>query len=540
MKEVKPSLCRIKRDKIWPGRSAVMATGGMVATSQPLAALAGVQIMMAGGNATDAAVAAAAVLNVVEPMSTGIGGDAFAIVYDAETKKLRGLNASGRSPYKMDLDSVRKMGLTEMPVTGILSVTVPGTIDGWEEILKESGTMSLGDVLQPAILYAEEGFAVTEVIADGWVDGLAKLETYPATAANYLIDARPPRVGEVFRQPGLALTLKSIAQKGGEEFYRGEIARKIVQFSDEHDGFFTLKDFEDHSSTWVETVKTDYRGYEIHELPPNGQGIAALIALNIAEGFNLTTMEHNSVEYLHTLIEAKKLAFADRDKYVADPEFGEIPLAELLSKDYARDRAKCIKEVAAEGFEAGIFPRDGDTVYLTAADKDGNVVSFINSLFNGFGSGMVVPGTGIMLQNRGALFSLDENHLNRLEPHKRPLHTIIPAMILKDGKPLISFGVMGGHMQPQGHLQFVANIVDFGMNVQEAIEASRFCHFSGREVGLEGGIPDEVREGLREKGHILLEDLGPFGGGQAIMLDPESGVLIGGSDYRKDGCALGY
>ena len=540
MREGESSLCRIKRDKIWPGRSAVMATGGMVATSQPLAALAGVRIMMAGGNATDAAVATAAVLNVVEPMSTGIGGDAFAIVYDAKTKKLRGLNASGRSPYKMDLDSVRKMDLTEMPVTGILSVTVPGTIDGWEEILRECGTMSLGDVLQPAIRYAEEGFPVTEVIRDGWVEGLEKLESHPSAAANYLIEGKPPRVGELFCQPDLAVTLRSIAKKGREEFYRGEIARKIVKFSEEHEGFFSLKDFEDHSSTWVDTIKTDYRGYEVHELPPNGQGIAALIALNIVEGLDLAAMEHNSVEYLHTLIETKKLAFADRDKYVADPEFGEIPIDELLSKEYAKERAKCIKENASEGFEAGIFPRDGDTVYLTAADKDGNVVSFINSLFNGFGSGMVVPGTGIMLQNRGALFSLDENHLNRLEPHKRPLHTIIPAMILKDGKPLIGFGVMGGHMQPQGHLQFVANLVDFGMNVQEALEASRYCHFSGREVGLEGGIPDQVREGLRERGHIVLENLGAYGGGQAIMLDPESGVLTGGSDYRKDGCAIGY
>ncbi|MGQ9630376.1 MAG: gamma-glutamyltransferase [bacterium] len=533
-------ICRTKRGTIWPGRSVVMSTNGMVATSQPLAALAGVQIMMSGGNAADAAVAAAALLNVVEPMSTGLGGDAFAIAYDVRKGELRGLNASGRSPYKISLEAVREMGFKQMPTLGMLPVTVPGTLDGWVELLRECGTKSLEDVLQPAIRYAEEGFPATEVIGREWEAGLPKLRGHPTTAANYLVEGRPPRVGEVFRQPNLAKTFKLIAQKGRDAFYGGEIARKIVDFSEENGGFLALKDFEDHTSTWVEPIKTDYRGYEIYELPPNCQGIAALIALNIVEQFDLAGMEHNSPEYLHILIEAKKLAFADRDRYVADPEFARIPVEELLSKDYARERAKSIGERASECFEAGAFPRSGDTVYLTAVDGEGNAVSFINSLFEGFGSGMVVPGTGIALQNRGALFSLDPNHPNRLEPHKRPLHTIIPAMIFKGGKPLVSFGVMGGHMQPQGHLQFVANLVDFGMNVQEAIEAPRFCHFSGREVGLEGGIPEGVRKGLRDRGHIVLEDLGPYGGGQAIMIDPETGVLMGGSDYRKDGCAIGY
>lgn len=520
-------------------RSAVLATNGMVATSQPLAAQAGLKILQQGGNAVDAAVGTAAMLNVVEPMSTGIGGDMFAIVYMAKTQELAGLNGSGRSAYTASIDFFAKQGMNTIPTTGVYSISVPGAVDGWETLLKKYGTMSFAQVLQPAIDHATKGFPVSEIIAADWERSVPKLEAHPDTARTYLRDGRAPKVGEIFTQQNLANTLKKIAVGGSDVFYRGDIAQEVVSSLHELGGQLTTKDFADHHSTWVKPVSTTYRGVKLFELPPNGQGIAALEMLNILEGFDLKSLGHNSAEYLHLLVEAKKLAFADRDAYYADPDKVMVPVDRLISKEYAEQQCKRINlEKAAPSFGPGLTER-GDTIYLTVVDKDRNCVSFINSLFHSFGSGIVAGNTGICLQNRGCLFSLDRKHPNRLEPHKRPFHTIIPAIAFKHEQPWLVFGVMGGDMQPQGHVQVLLNIVDFGMNVQLAGEAARFRHLH-EGLALESEITVDVRKQLAEKGHQIVEALGEFGGYQAIMIDPDTRVLMGGSDPRKDGCVVGW
>jgi gamma-glutamyltranspeptidase/glutathione hydrolase len=520
-------------------RSAVLATHGMVATSQPLAAQAGLRILQQGGNAIDAAVAAAAMLNVVEPMSTGVGGDMFAIVYMAKTRELAGLNGSGRSGYAASIEFFAKQGIEAIPITGVHSISVPGAVDGWETLLKKYGTMSMAQILQPAIEHAAKGFPVSEIIAADWGHSVAKLKAHPDTARTYLKEGRAPKVGEIFIQSNLASTLQKIASGGSDAFYRGDIAREIVSSLQKLGGQLTMKDFADHRTTWVKPVSTTYRSVELFELPPNCQGIAALEMLNVLEGFDLKSLGHNSAEYLHLLVEAKKLAFADRDAYYADPDKVAVPVEKLISKEYGELQRKRIDaKRAARSFEPGLTEQ-GDTIYLTVVDKDRNCVSFINSLFHSFGSGIVAGNTGICLQNRGCLFSLDPKHANRLEPHKRPFHTIIPALAFKNDKPWLVFGVMGGDMQPQGHVQVLLNMVDFGMNVQLAGEVPRFRHLHDG-LALESEIGQEVRKSLTEKGHQIVQAVGEFGGYQAIMIDPETGVLMGGSDPRKDGCVVGW
>ena len=528
---------KIKKTK----RSMVIGKRGVVATSQSLAALAGLDILKTGGNAVDAAVATAAVLNVVEPMSTGIGGDAFIMIYLAEEKKLLALNASGRAPYNLNRDIILEKGHKRMPGSGILTVTVPGAFDGWCEILEKYGTLSLKKVLEPAIYYAENGFPVTEIIQRSWKDYENKLSGHPDIKKTYLINGRVPEVGEIFVQKNFARTLKVLAEGGREAFYRGEIAKKIVNFSNENGGYFTIKDFADHTSTWVEPIAVDYKGYTLYECPPNGQGIAALEMLNILENVNLKSFGHNSAQYLHYLIEAKKLAYADLRKWVGDPEFNDLPVKEMTSKSYAKKQFKRIDlNKAKQQVDSGI-PDNGDTIYLTVMDEDNNAVSFINSIYDEFGSGLVAGETGICLQSRGALFSLQKGHVNMLEPHKRPFHTIIPAMVFKDGEFFMTFGVMGGSMQPQGHVQVLLNIVEFGMNIQEAIEAPRFRHFSGLRVMFEPEINIEIRNQLAALGHQIIQHIqGAYGGGQGIIFNQKNGTKMGGSDPRKDGIAAGW
>jgi gamma-glutamyltranspeptidase/glutathione hydrolase len=511
---------------------------GMVATSQPLASAAGLRILQQGGNAIDAAVAAAAVLCVVEPMMVSPGGDMFAIVWDAKRKELKGLNASGRSPQAISIDELKRRGIDRMPSEGIHTVTVPGVVDGWAKVLERYGTMKLAQVLQPAIEYAERGFPVTDVIAADWQAGLSH-KAEPDFAATFLPNGRPPAPGEIFVNKNLADTLKKIAAQGPDVFYRGEIAAKIVKFAQGKGGFHTLRDFANQTSNWVDPISVNYRGYTVYEMPPNGQGLAALEILNILEGYDVGKLGHNTAEYLHLLVEAKKLAFIDRARYIADPAFYPAPLDKLLSKDYAAEMRKHI-DAGRVANHTATEPHGGeDTVYLTVVDKDRNAVSFIQSIFSAFGSGLVAGDTGIVLHNRGAGFVFDPQSPNRLEGGKRPFHTIIPAMVFKDSKPWLSFGVMGGDMQAQGHVQVLLNIIDFGMDVQRAGEQPRFRHFDSG-LALESEIGADARKGLEAKGHRLTTSPGMFGGYQAIMIDPKTGALFGGSDPRKDGCAIGW
>lgn len=535
-------------------RSVVIAKHGLVATSQPLAAQAGLDVLKAGGNAIDAAIAANAVIGVVEPMSCGIGGDLFVIYWDAKTKKLYGLNASGRSPAAINREVFKAKGLSEIPLEGPLAWSVPGCVDGWDMLRKRFGTRSFAELLKPAIDHAESGFPVSEIIGHGWQGSVKNLAKYPDSAKTYLIDGRAPEVGEVFKNPNLARSYRLIAEQGRDAFYKGEIARRIVEFSEKNGGYFGLKDFEEHQSEWIEPVSTNYRGFDVWELPPNGQGIAALQMLNLLEAYDIKSLGPFSPDYLHLFIEAKKLAFADRAKFYTDPAFAKLPVSELISKEYAEKQRKRIDpDKAATDVPSGDpMLAMGDTIYLTVVDKDRNCCSFIQSIFHGFGS-QVVPGDmGFALQNRGALFALDDKHLNRLEPKKRPFHTIIPGFVTKDGQPWLSFGVMGGDMQPQGHVQVLVNMIDFGMNVQEAGDAARVQHFGsqtptgkpmapgGGSVGVESGISDATIEALKKKGHQVMRATGSFGGYQAILIDAKHRVLHGGSDPRKDGCAVGY
>ncbi len=535
-------------------RSVVLAKHGMVATSHPLAAEAGLDVLKAGGNAVDAAIAVNAMLGVVEPMSCGIGGDLFAIYWDSKTQELYGLNASGRSPYRLTRQVFKERGMDRIPFEGPLSWSVPGCVSGWEALQQRFGSRPLSDLLEPSIQTAEEGFPVTEVIAGYWRGGERSLRKWSDSAATYLIDGqRAPRYGGMFRNPRLAASYRQIAEKGANTFYQGDIAEKIVAFSESNGGFLSLRDFADHACEWVEPVSTNYRGYDVWELPPNGQGIAALQMLNVLEQYDLRRLGSGHPEYVHLLVEAKKLAFADRAKFYADPAFGDLPIEELISKEYGRQRAKRIDSAKAA---TDVPPGDpklnhGDTVYLTVVDKHRNCCSLIQSIFYGFGSNVTPGDVGFVMQNRGALFALDENHLNRLEPHKRPFHTIIPAMVTKDGKPWFCFGVMGGDMQPQGHVQVLVNLIDFGMNVQAAGDAARVRHVGSATptgqsasgagtVQVETGISDEAIEALRAKGHHVVRSRGAFGGYQGILIDWDNGVLRGATEPRKDGAAVGY
>lgn len=520
-------------------RSPVLARRGMVCTSQPLATAAGLRILQDGGNAVDAAVAAAAVLNVVEPMMTGIGGDVFAMVFWSKTGELVGLNASGRSPAATNLDYMKRKGYETVPQEGADSVTVPGAVDGWFMLLDRFGSLPAEKILAAAVEYAQDGFPVSEIISNQWAATAPLLRKDDWARRTYLIDGRAPAHGQIVSNRNLAATFRRIASGGRKAFYEGEVAEKIAASVRAAGGVLSARDLADHRSEWVKPVSVNYKGYNLHELPPNGQGITALMMLNILEGYDLRSWGHNSAEYLHHLVEAKKLAFADRERYIADPGFARIPLERLLSKGYASERRRRIDPDQASPDYAAGDPGQNDTVYLTIVDKDRNVVSFINSLSSMWGSGIVAGDTGICLQNRGAGFSLDSNSWNRLEPGKRPFHTIIPALVTRDGRPFFSFGVMGGDNQPQAQVQVFLNLVEFGMNVQEAGEAARFRHTMGR-LGLESAIPANVRRLLDLRGHQISTMTDQYGGYQGIVIDPETGVLMGGSDPRKDGCALGW
>jgi gamma-glutamyltranspeptidase / glutathione hydrolase len=547
-------------------RANVLARHGVVATSQPLAAMAGLRMLLDGGNAADAAVATAAALAVVEPMSTGIGGDAFALFYDAQARpassfdmsplnqRVSALNGSGRAPAALALDDLRRAGLEEIPLDSPHSVTVPGTVAAWADLLARHGTMPLGAVLQPAIEYARDGFPVSELIAASWQRGEIKLRRLPS-GLELLPGGRAPRMGEVARLPELGHTLQAIAEGGAEAFYQGETGRRIVAFVQEQGGRLDTSDLAAHHSTWDEPISLEYRGLRVWECPPNGQGLAALLALGIVAEDDLAAAL--PVERWHLLIEAMRLAFADARRWVADPTFVDLPLAELLSPRYlAGRRSQIDPQRAKRDPRSGLPAPDGgpllptprsDTVYLSVVDGQGNACSFINSLYHGFGSGLVAPGTGVALQNRGALFSLDSDHPNCLEPGKRPYHTIIPAMATQGDDLWACFGVMGGFMQPQGHLQVLVNLLDLAMLPQEALDAPRFCLLEGEPggpVAVEADAGDDLIATLRARGHVLevkhgLERM-VFGAGQVICRDAVTGVLTAGSEPRRDGCAVGW
>jgi gamma-glutamyltranspeptidase/glutathione hydrolase len=526
-------------------RSMVISRRGVVAAENPLAAQAGASVLAHGGNAVDAAIATNAVMGVVEPMMNGIGGDLFAIVYDAKTGKLYGLNASGWAPAGLSIEFLKSKGITGMPQKGIQSVTVPGAVDGWSKLLARFGTKKFSDVLAPAIYYAREGFPVPEWDAAYWTAGLDLLKQDRNASATYLLDGHAPRVGEIFRNSDLARSLESIASGGRDAYYKGEIAKSIVTLSTRLGGTMTPEDLADYSSAWVEPISTTYHGWTIYELPPNGQGVATLEMLNIMEKFPLAQFGHNSAEALQAMIEAKKLAYADMYRYVADPQFSQVPVQGILSKEYAGNRAKLVDMAKANcnvlPGEPGL-PTKGDTTYLTVTDSDGNMVSLIQSNYALFGSGLVADGTGFVLHDRGALFSVDLNSPNRLAGHKRPLHTIIPGFMTND-KERIAFGIMGGFNQAQAHAQFVSNVVDFGMNIQEALEAARFTKqtFAACDLDMEDRIPAAVREDLAKRGHqIVLHGTysSVMGGGQAVQRDVSTGVNYGASDPRKDGEAI--
>ena len=502
----------------------------------------------------DAAIAANAMLGLVEPASCGIGGDIFAIVWDAAEEKLYGFNGSGRAPKSLTIEYFMDRKINYVPLHGPLPISVPGCVDGWFNLHEKFGKLPMKEVLQPAIKYGREGFPLSEVIAYEMDYGSEGIEDLPGFAATYLPNGRPPKKGEVFKNPDLSNTYEKIANGGRDAFYKGDIARTIDAFMKKHKGFLSYEDLAGHTSNWVEPVSINYRGYEVWELPPNGQGTAALQMLNILEGYDIASMGFGSAEYLHVLTEAKKLAFEDRAKFYADPDFSKIPLTQLLSKEYAaRRRALINPDKAADKYAAGDLEiESGNTTYLTVADKDGNMVSLIQSIYSEFASGMVPDGLGFVLQNRGQMFNVqDKNHANALEPGKRPFHTIIPAFITRDGKPLVSFGLMGGAVQPQGHVQIVVNLVDFGMNLQEAGDAPRMRHqgssqptgsimTSGGMLNLESGFDYKTIRELRKKDHRITFGVGIYGGYQAIGVDLENKVYTGASESRKDGQAAGY
>ena len=535
------------RHQVIAGRSKIATKYGIVAASQPLAARAGVQILERGGNAIDAAIATNAVMGLVEPHNNGIGGDLFAIYYEARTGKLYGLNSGGWAPTGLTPELLRSKGMTQMPGAGIYTVTVPGAVAGWDALRSRFGRLPLSDLLAPAIFYADEGFPVTDVIGDAWAGQFRKLAADPNATETYLPSGRAPRAGEIFRNPRLAASLRLIAAKGPAGFYEGKTADAIVAVSREKGGTMTLADLKEFKPEWVDPISTSYRGWDVYELPPNTQGIAALMMLNVMEQYPLAQYGFHSAKALHVMIEAKKLAYADMLRYVADPHFSKVPVLPMLSKDHAKTRARLIDPARAtcnvepSRFEGLTTSTGSDTIYLSVIDKDGNIVSLIQSLYSSFGSGIVPPDTGFMLHNHGALFTLESGHPNLLAPRKRPLHTIIPAFMSK-GNVKIGFGIMGGFNQAQAHAQFVANIVDFGMDVQEALEAGRFTKgtFQGCEVAVEALVPASVRTELTALGHrvtVVPPRSGTFGYGQAVMNDG-TGVHYAGSEPRHDGEAI--
>ena len=530
-------------------RSEVIAAHGMVASSHPLATQIGLEILKQGGSAVDAAIAVNAALGLMEPTGNGIGGDLFAIVWDAKSKKLYGLNASGPAPKKLSLEYFQENNLSEYPEFGPLPVTVPGAVAGWSELHKKFGKLPIDHLFKPTIAYAREGFPVTETIAYYFTLNKQRFQDYPNFKEVWMANGDVPKTGEIFKNPALGNTLETLADKGLSEFYTGDIARITADFIQAQGGFLSYDDLAGYRPEWVQPISTDYRGYEVWELPPNTQGLATLQILNILEGFNLAELGLYSTEYIHLFIEAKKLAFADRAKFYADPRFAKLPIETLLSKDYATKRRQEINPKKAALVDASGLPQHGDTVYLTTADQDGNMVSLIQSNYSGMGSGMTPPDLGFMLQNRGTLFSLDPKHLNVVAGGKRSFHTIIPAFVTKDGNPYISFGVMGGATQPQAQAQVLINIIDFGMNLQEAGDAPRIVHSgssqpsgsqmkNGGTVSLESTFDEKIRKELVDMGHTLKYEKGSFGGYQAIM--KKNGVYYGASESRKDGQAAGY
>lgn len=534
-------------------RSEVISKEGMVAASHPLAAQIGIDILKRGGSAVDAAIAVNAALGLMEPTGSGIGGDLFAIVWDSSTGKLHGLNSSGYSPNALNLDILKKKGLKRMPFYGPLPWTVPGCVEGWFRLHEKFGRLSFRDLLAPAIKYAEGGFPLTELISYYWKISVDRFKEYKNFQDTYAPGGKSPEKGDLFRNPDLAKTYRILAEKGRDAFYKGEIAKQIVNYSGKVGGYFSLEDLANFRAEWVEPMSVNFRGFDIWELPPNGQGLAALQILQMLKNFDLKKLGHNSAGYLHTLIEMKKIVYEDRAKFYADPAFSKINYENFLTDKYAKERLKLFYEdKASKTIKVNSAPPEkGDTIYLTVVDKDRNVVSLIQSNYFGFGSGLVPDGLGFCIQDRGALFSLDKNHLNAFEPRKRPFHTIIPAMVTKGGKPVFSFGVMGGSMQPQGHVQVLVNLLVFGMNVQEAGDAARFRHGGssqpdhgvmkdGGVVFLESGILPGVIRDLISLGHRVSNSRGGYGGYQGIWIDWKRGVLIGGSESRKDGGAIGY
>ena len=530
-------------------RSEVIGQHGMVATSHPLATQIGIDVLKKGGTAIDAAIAANIALGLMEPTGSGIGGDLFAIVWDAEEQKLFGLNASGPAPQSISLDYFKQQKLAKIPPFGPLPVTVPGAVDGWVKLHEKFGNQSFASLFEPTIDYAKKGHPVTETIAYYLDRSKEIFKQYPNFPDVWMKDGETTRKGDIFKNPQLANTLEIIAEKGRAGFYEGEVAKTIADFIQAQGGFLTYEDLANFNSEWVEPVSTNYRGYDVWELPPNGQGMVALQILNILENFDVKKMGLFSSDYVHLFTEAKKLAFADRAKHYADPNFSKIPIEQLVSKSYAKERAALIDLAKAAQVDESGIPNGGDTIYLTAADQFGNMISLIQSNYRGMGSGMVPPGLGFMLQDRGELFSLEEDHANVIEGGKRPFHTIIPAFVTKDNKPYLSFGVMGGATQPQAHAQIIINLIDFGYNLQEAGDAPRLVHsgssqptdeimLDGGSLSLETGFGTAIEEALKEKGHKLQYQKGIFGGYQAIMI--KDGVYFGASESRKDGQASGY
>jgi gamma-glutamyltranspeptidase / glutathione hydrolase len=532
-------------------RSEVIAQHGMVCTSQPLVTQIGIDILKQGGSAIDAAIACDAALGLMEPTGSGVGGDLFAIIWDAKTKKLYGLNASGRSPKSLTKEILLSKGIKYIPSTGPLPVSVPGCVDGWFELNKKFGKLPMKQLLSPAIKYAKEGFPVSELIAYYMGSNSRSLSQFPNIKETYMPNGNPPKKGEIFKNPFLANTLQKISDGGRDAFYKGDIAHTIDAFMKKNGGYLSFEDMASHKSEWVEPLSTNYRGYDVWELPPNSQGIAALQMLNMMEAYDVKSMGFGSADYVHLFVEAKKLAFEDRAKFYADPAFNQLPIKQLISKDYAAERRKLIDMSRSARRVMPGNPEHGNTIYLTVADEEGNMVSFIQSNYRGMGSGMCPDGLGFIFQDRGEMFTLEDNHVNTYQPGKRPFQTIIPCFITKDGKPWVSFGVMGGAMQPQGHVQIVCNLIDFGMNLQEAGDAPRIQHdFSSEPTGqksvdqglvyLESGFSYETIRALMQRGHKIQFDLGGYGGYQAIMYDDKNKTYIGASESRKDGQAAGY
>lgn len=538
-------------------RSTVISRNGMVCASQPLAASVGSDVLKAGGSCVDAAIAANAMLGLTEPAMCGLGGDLFAIIWTEQERRLTGLNASGRSPYDWTLEKADSLGLKSIPQQSPLSWSVPGCVSGWEALLERFGRLSMAQCLEPAIDYAEEGFPLSPLISrDFDFDSLKARYGTDYTDRNlralYNPDGNVPGYGDVFRNPALAANYRIIAEAGADGFYRGEIAGRIVASAREQGAFMSMRDLAEHTIDWVDPVSSSYRGWDVWELPPNGQGITALLMLNMLEQFDIGALEPNSAAHLHLFIEAKKLAYEDRARYFADPAFADVPVEALIAKDYAKQRASLIDpERARDDFSYGDPALDSDTVYLCAADSDGNMISLIQSIFRPYGSGIVPAGLGFAMQNRGQSFALDPNHHNRLEGHKRPFHTIIPAFLTRDEKPVMAFGVMGGPFQPEGHTQVLMNMIDFRLSVQQAGEQPRISHNGsstpegapmqgGGELVLERGIPQSTQQGLEQLGHRISAGTDAHGGYQAIWREDDPRRYFGGSDPRKDGGAYGY